>query len=426
LRDSDIDGIPYLGNMITQARNKIDRDERTERNGADDLRSELARVLAGDAASPIIRDRIVDSWRQSAALGLIPAQFNPTCDDRIEEDRQLVRAAKPVVDRFGGDLAFSETSVVLCGGRGRVAARYVSGPLQQVRLDELMLAPGYLWSVEHAGTNGMGVAFDGSPLLVEGGEHFADVLTGLATAGAPIHDPRTGGLVGTLGLVCTVEAGNPLLLPMVIRAAREVEQRMLNGDSHLDRLLQECFLDARRRTRGPLGAVSRGTLMTNASAARLLTLGDRTRLWDLASRNLGIDFVSGATELSFILADGRGVNLALEAILDEGTVVAALIRFPTPSEARSSGGAIRSSSSGRPAYGWESLTDAKKSVTDLVAGGLTNRQVGARLFVSRHTVDSHLRHIFRKLDINSRVDLVRIVTTRSIGNRALVNAADVA
>ena len=65
-------------------------------------------------------------------------------------------------------------------------------------------------------------------------------------------------------------------------------------------------------------------------------------------------------------------------------------------------------------------------MTELVANGLTNREVATRLFLSPHTVDSHLRHIFRKLDINSRVDLVRLVIARSVANRAPAGAADVA
>ena len=44
----------------------------------------------------------------------------------------------------------------------------------------------------------------------------------------------------------------------------------------------------------------------------------------------------------------------------------------------------------------------------VVAEGLTNRQVAERLFVSPHTVNSHLRHVFSKLGITSRVELARL------------------
>ena len=55
------------------------------------------------------------------------------------------------------------------------------------------------------------------------------------------------------------------------------------------------------------------------------------------------------------------------------------------------------------------MTDTEHSVIDLVAQGLTNREVGERLFVSPHTVDYHLRAIYRKLDLRSRVELTRLV-----------------
>jgi DNA-binding CsgD family transcriptional regulator len=66
--------------------------------------------------------------------------------------------------------------------------------------------------------------------------------------------------------------------------------------------------------------------------------------------------------------------------------------------------------SDRPVTGWDSLTDTEQSVATLVAQGLTNRQVGAQMFVSPHTVKFHLRQVFRKLEIGSRVELARIAT----------------
>jgi len=58
--------------------------------------------------------------------------------------------------------------------------------------------------------------------------------------------------------------------------------------------------------------------------------------------------------------------------------------------------------------GWGALTTSELTVARLVAEGLTNREVAERLFVSPHTVNSHLRHVFSKLGINSRVELARL------------------
>lgn len=66
----------------------------------------------------------------------------------------------------------------------------------------------------------------------------------------------------------------------------------------------------------------------------------------------------------------------------------------------------------RPATGWASLTDTERAVADLVADGLTNPQIGARLYVSRRTVQTHVSHIFRKLDLSSRAELAGEVTSR--------------
>lgn len=64
---------------------------------------------------------------------------------------------------------------------------------------------------------------------------------------------------------------------------------------------------------------------------------------------------------------------------------------------------------------WPELTAAETRVVRLVARGLTNRQVAEHLSVSPHTVGSHLRRAFTKLDITSRVDLTRLVRHRDSG-----------
>jgi DNA-binding CsgD family transcriptional regulator len=60
---------------------------------------------------------------------------------------------------------------------------------------------------------------------------------------------------------------------------------------------------------------------------------------------------------------------------------------------------------GAPArpFAWRTLTEREATVASMVGQGLTNRQVASRMFISPHTVNYHLRQIFRKLSISSRV-----------------------
>ena len=58
------------------------------------------------------------------------------------------------------------------------------------------------------------------------------------------------------------------------------------------------------------------------------------------------------------------------------------------------------------------MTKSELAVAQLVADGLTNREIAERLFVSPHTVNTHLRQVFAKLEVNSRVDLTRLATER--------------
>lgn len=63
----------------------------------------------------------------------------------------------------------------------------------------------------------------------------------------------------------------------------------------------------------------------------------------------------------------------------------------------------------RPAHGWDSLTATELAVSRLVAEGLTNGEVARRLYMSPHTVNTHLRHVFAKLDVPNRVALAAVV-----------------
>ncbi|MEV4582061.1 LuxR C-terminal-related transcriptional regulator [Nonomuraea jabiensis] len=64
----------------------------------------------------------------------------------------------------------------------------------------------------------------------------------------------------------------------------------------------------------------------------------------------------------------------------------------------------------RPAAGWDSLTPTELSVARLAAAGLNNPQIGARLFMSRSTVKTHLAHIYAKLGVANRTELAGVAS----------------
>jgi len=66
----------------------------------------------------------------------------------------------------------------------------------------------------------------------------------------------------------------------------------------------------------------------------------------------------------------------------------------------------------RPRSGWEAMTDTERIVAGLVAEGLSNPQIGARMYLSRRTVQYHVSSILTKLDIVSRVELTALVVRR--------------
>ncbi|WP_076262940.1 response regulator transcription factor [Intrasporangium flavum] len=63
----------------------------------------------------------------------------------------------------------------------------------------------------------------------------------------------------------------------------------------------------------------------------------------------------------------------------------------------------------RPNRGWAALTSTERAVAQLVAEGLTNGAVARRLYMSPHTVNTHLRHVYAKLAVPNRVALAAVV-----------------
>jgi DNA-binding CsgD family transcriptional regulator len=362
-------------------------------------------VDAGEVAGRV-RDEIGASWMRSASSGLSPDRLDVPRSSDLDADGALVRAARPVLDQLAEDLAATGTALVVSDADGRVLDRRVSERPLQHRLDRILLAPGFVYAEDRVGTNAIGTALEQrKPSIVLGSEHFADALTAMSCAAAPISDPRNGRVLGVIDLTCSAGDSSPLMLPLATRAARDIEERLVDGSGVRERVALQRFLRARRGAKGPLVLVSDSTMMTNAAADRVVQPGDEAVLWECAQRLLG----SRRDTATIVLSGGTSVEVRCEPVLDGGVVAAAVLRLQPMSSLAPVGAARR----GHTTFGWESLTDTECSVIALVAEGLTNRQAGERLFISRYTVDFHLRSIFRKLDLTSRVDLARMALQRT-------------
>ncbi len=68
----------------------------------------------------------------------------------------------------------------------------------------------------------------------------------------------------------------------------------------------------------------------------------------------------------------------------------------------------------RAVSGWDSLTDTEVKVAGLVAEGLSNPEIAAKLMLSRRTVSTHVSHILKKLGVASRTDIARESALRTV------------
>ena len=190
-----------------------------------------------------------------------------------------------------------------------------------------------------------------------------------------------------------------------------VRMALAAGDAQLGAEAVEAA--QRRAERSPtVGSVraaalhARGLLADDAGllaeAAELFRLGPRPLALASALEDLGQAQVRQKARQPGIDTLGQALALYTEtgATWDAGRVRGRL---------RALGVRRRLVTAERPVKGWTALTQSEMEVARLVAEGLTNRETAERLFVSPHTVNSHLRHTFTKLAVNSRAELTRLI-----------------
>jgi DNA-binding CsgD family transcriptional regulator len=117
---------------------------------------------------------------------------------------------------------------------------------------------------------------------------------------------------------------------------------------------------------------------------------------------LGFPVLAGRarTALGAVLRRSRRMRAARAELMRAAAALDAAGAPPWAAQARAELGRI-----GGRAPSRDDLTPAEQRVAELVAAGLTNREVASRLFLSAKTVDSNLQRIYRKLGVRSRTEL---------------------
>ncbi len=150
-----------------------------------------------------------------------------------------------------------------------------------------MLAPGFSYAEASVGTNGLGTALEGGqPAEVIGHEHYAEPLTDLASAGAPMFHPISGKLVGAVGLACWHRTASPLLMAMVKTTADQITRALLTDSSAEELELLQGYLRACRHGNGIVLALNHDLVMMNDQARYVLEQGDQEVLLGYASEVL--------------------------------------------------------------------------------------------------------------------------------------------
>jgi DNA-binding CsgD family transcriptional regulator len=352
-----------------------------------------------------VSEAVRASWLRAAAAGLEPHLIHPPYEADVDDDSKLHWAAAPAMTAVSADLPDMRTALLLVDRRLHVTQRWTRTARTALQMDAVGAAPGFFCDETIIGTNSIGMAASmRGAALVRGFEHYADAFTHITCASRAVMDPLSGQVLGVVNMTIADPAPWELMAALVGRVVHETQHRLLNEAGSKSIGLYEAFLQARRHAKGPIAAVDASTLYTNAAGSHFVASTDRETLWAWAQAS--VQRGSAAPPL-LGLPLGTTAAAQCEGVYDGPQLIGAVVRLPAGAASLDAG----------ESTGWARLTDAERGIAELVAAGYTNREAGARLYLSPHTVDYHLRHIFRKLDIDSRTQLARVVE-RSLGQYA--------
>ncbi|MET8865788.1 LuxR C-terminal-related transcriptional regulator [Nonomuraea sp. NPDC004580] len=261
---------------------------------------------------------------------------------------------------------------------------------------------------------------------VEGDQETCRIRADAAIDLAGAHDLGIAGAIGTWALACLdLAAGRPADAAGRLRAERRTSRHVVIRVMATPHLIEACARTGDHEgaeaaltvLEGWVGSTRSPDLRALVARCRALLAGPREadelfrEALELHGQG-GHEFEAARTRLlygSALRRDRRPgaarthLHAALETFERYG---ARLWTEQARTELRASGEPVGPA----PAAATSQLTPQQLRIARMVAEGATNKEVAEQLFLSRRTVEHHLRNVFSRLGVRSRVELVRLMS----------------
>ncbi|CAO3426161.1 sigma-54-dependent Fis family transcriptional regulator [Azospirillum doebereinerae] len=216
-----------------------------------------------------VRDVVAHSWNRCQSFlvdvrtGAAPLLGAERIEALRRDNRDLLRAAAATLAEAADLLAGTRTVMLITDANGVVLdAVGDHGTLAAAR--DISLSSGGHWSETCTGTNGIGTALASKqPVLVHAAEHYCEGIKGWSCAGAPIHDPMDGSVIGLLDISGLKHVFSTQALALAVVAARQVEWTLARQtEAEHMRLLEACLEDSHKyASQGLIALDAKGRLL---------------------------------------------------------------------------------------------------------------------------------------------------------------------
>ncbi|PWD42324.1 hypothetical protein ACN93_14370 [Gordonia paraffinivorans] len=267
---------------------------------------------------------VIDSWRRSLRYGLGNRPRQIVRSVEVDMQNPLVKVAHAVITSREAVLEQSMCGLSLTDADGVLLRQWVGDPAVGKWLERHGIVPSVAVDESSIGTSSGICLLTEKPAIVRGLEHFYEEYAEVTSAGVPIIHPVTRRIVGSLNLTSRYRDTSPVLLSWVMELVADIQQEFHQTATRRERTLLNAYLNENRDARHPLVALNDQTIITNATAARLISSVDQALLWEHASRAIR---EGSERSRQLVLTDGTVVSVQCREVVSAAESVGAVVRI---------------------------------------------------------------------------------------------------